>query len=199
MSGDFPSIISIIRLYMYKPAAMHKEKPTTWEISYILITFATFVRAVQIYSNFYQHPQRNPKYEIRTGFVTCRKLNYGIIKIWTAFDTKFLQFFNGIKTAAQWHDHRLRIFSVIQNKLIWQQRSIPDDCKENLFYDIVQTYKISYRLRITRNLVYLPLNKYEDITVPRRYIIHLSHITRKCVFGDFRPGNIQTSLLSYRS
>ena len=27
----------------------------------------------------------------------------------------------------------------------------------------------------------------------------MSHITRKRVFGDFRPGNIQTSLLSYRS
>ena len=25
------------------------------------------------------------------------------------------------------------------------------------------------------------------------------HITRKCVFGDFWPGKIQTSLLSYRS
>ena len=36
--------------------------------------------------------------------------------------------------------------------------------------------------------------------VMRRLICqHLSHITRKRVFGDFRLGKIQTSLLSYRS
>ena len=28
---------------------------------------------------------------------------------------------------------------------------------------------------------------------------HMSHITRKCVFGDFQPGKIQTSLLSYKN
>ena len=28
---------------------------------------------------------------------------------------------------------------------------------------------------------------------------YMSHIKRKCVFGDFRPGNIQTSLLNYWS
>ena len=30
-------------------------------------------------------------------------------------------------------------------------------------------------------------------------LLYLNHVTRKCVFGDFRLGNIQTSLLSYRS
>ena len=30
-------------------------------------------------------------------------------------------------------------------------------------------------------------------------LCHMSHVTRKRVFGDFRPGNIQTSLLTYRS
>ena len=33
-------------------------------------------------------------------------------------------------------------------------------------------------------------------TVP---VLYLSHITRKRVFGDFRPGKVQTSLFSYRS
>ena len=28
---------------------------------------------------------------------------------------------------------------------------------------------------------------------------YMSHITRKLVFEDFRPGKIQTSLLSYRN
>ena len=31
------------------------------------------------------------------------------------------------------------------------------------------------------------------------YHYHLSHIMRKHVFGDFRPGKVQTSLLSYRN
>ena len=31
------------------------------------------------------------------------------------------------------------------------------------------------------------------------WTLHLSHIVRKRVFGDFRPGKIQTSLLSYRN
>ena len=29
--------------------------------------------------------------------------------------------------------------------------------------------------------------------------LYLSHITQKCVLGDFRPDKIQTSLLSYRN
>ena len=30
-------------------------------------------------------------------------------------------------------------------------------------------------------------------------LYHMSHITWKRVFGDFQPGKIQTSVLSYRS
>ena len=33
----------------------------------------------------------------------------------------------------------------------------------------------------------------------QRAACYMSHITRKRVFGDFRPGKIQTNLLDYRS
>ena len=40
-----------------------------------------------------------------------------------------------------------------------------------------------------------PLTVCHDIN--SQYQGQLSHITRKCIFGDFRPGKVQTSLLSY--
>ena len=45
-------------------------------------------------------------------------------------------------------------------------------------------------------------NKFNNIETRMQdsiYMYHMSHITRKYVFRDFRPGKIQTSLLSYRS
>ena len=38
-----------------------------------------------------------------------------------------------------------------------------------------------------------------ELAVPMGSTLKVSHITRKRVFGDFRSGKIQTSLLSYRN
>ena len=44
-----------------------------------------------------------------------------------------------------------------------------------------------------------PLLTEEEFERTKEVNLFMSHVTRKCVFEDFRPGKIQTSLLSYRS
>ena len=50
---------------------------------------------------------------------------------------------------------------------------------------------------LSHSLEILLAHLYESIG--RAIVLTMSHIMQKCVFGNFRPGKIQTSLLSCRS
>ena len=74
----------------------------------------------------------------------------------------------------------------------------PDQLLQNAASDQVLQYLIinsTISVQIIRN----PLSDKWTIPICRNGRDHMSHITRKRVFGDFQPGKIQTSLLSYRN